>query len=272
MKRLLFSALVVALLLPSPALAHGGATDSNGGHMDHSTGEYHYHHGYEAHQHTDGVCPYDFDDQTDHSSGSSSSNSSSSSDSSCEPEWIRYEYSPLFCEFLYNRSTNEWFRDDGEYYESSSELFDCYGFTYSSSCDVWFNKDGFLDEDLCLQDFPDGGFFLCPECDRLMDSDDEDGHAGWCEYLDDEEEEIISHYDSPSSTDIESNPSAPSYQDSLAWKAFKYLVYIGCLLIVGVMCLCAVILMVLYGLAFVAVIFGAIIEGIKWLFRFICRR
>lgn len=206
MKRLLFSALMVALLLPSPALAHGGATDSNGGHTDHSTGEYHYHHGYEAHQHTNGVCPYDFDDQTDHSPGSSSS-SSSSSDSSFEPEWIRYEYSPLFDEFLYNRSTDEWFRDDGEYYESSSELFDCYGFTYSYSCDVWFNEDGFLDEDLCLQDFPDGGFFLCPECDCLMNSYDEDGHAGWCEYLDDEEEE--DHYD-------EYNPSYSSKKGPLA--------------------------------------------------------
>lgn len=49
--------LCVVLLLPS-ASAHSGGTDSNGGHTNHSTGEYHYHHGYPAHQHPDGVCPY----------------------------------------------------------------------------------------------------------------------------------------------------------------------------------------------------------------------
>lgn len=55
-------------------LAHPGRTDGNGGHWDRSTGEYHYHHGYPAHQHTDGVCPYDFDDKTGENSGTSSSN------------------------------------------------------------------------------------------------------------------------------------------------------------------------------------------------------
>lgn len=37
--------------------AHSGGTDSKGGHYDRSSGEYHYHHGYEAHFHYDGVCP-----------------------------------------------------------------------------------------------------------------------------------------------------------------------------------------------------------------------
>ena len=41
-------------------------------------GEYHYHHGYPAHQHTGGVCPYAFDDRTGWNSGSSSGSSSSS--------------------------------------------------------------------------------------------------------------------------------------------------------------------------------------------------
>ena len=40
--------------------AHPGKTDSDGGHFDRSTGEYHYHHGYPAHQHENGTCPYDF--------------------------------------------------------------------------------------------------------------------------------------------------------------------------------------------------------------------
>ena len=55
--------------------AHSGKTDANGGHWDHSIGEYHYHHGYEAHQHINGRCPYNFDDQTNHDGGSSSGSS-----------------------------------------------------------------------------------------------------------------------------------------------------------------------------------------------------
>lgn len=55
-------------------LAHPGNTDGNGGHWDRSMGEYHYHHGYPAHQHTNGVCPYDFDDKTSETSGTLSPN------------------------------------------------------------------------------------------------------------------------------------------------------------------------------------------------------
>lgn len=69
MKKLaVFIALVGLLIVP--ALAHPGGTDYKGGHTDHSTGEYHYHHGYSAHDHVDGVCPYDFDDKTGEDSGS----------------------------------------------------------------------------------------------------------------------------------------------------------------------------------------------------------
>lgn len=67
------------LILAAPASAHPGKTDSSGGHYNRSTGEYHYHHGYSAHQHTNGECPYDFDDKTGSSSGSSSYKSSASS-------------------------------------------------------------------------------------------------------------------------------------------------------------------------------------------------
>lgn len=61
--------------------AHPGDTDSNGGHVDRSTGEYHYHHGYSAHSHydIDGDgdidCPYDFKDKTGQNSGNDSHNS-----------------------------------------------------------------------------------------------------------------------------------------------------------------------------------------------------
>lgn len=50
--------------------AHPGKTDSNGGHTNRTTEEYHYHHGYSAHSHYDmngdGTldCPYDFKDHT----------------------------------------------------------------------------------------------------------------------------------------------------------------------------------------------------------------
>ena len=84
MRKQLLAFLLAFLLLLSPTvLAHSGKTDANGGHYDRSTGEYHYHHGYPAHQHYDmdgdGVadCPYDFDDKTDHSSHDGSGESSS---------------------------------------------------------------------------------------------------------------------------------------------------------------------------------------------------
>lgn len=83
MRRFL-SLLLLLSLLVVPVFAHPGRTDSNGGHWDRSTGEYHYHHGYSAHQHYDingdGIpdCPYNFKDTTNHSSGSSSSKSTTS--------------------------------------------------------------------------------------------------------------------------------------------------------------------------------------------------
>ena len=74
----LFVGCVLIILISLTAYAHPGRTDANGGHYDRSTGEYHYHHGYPAHQHYDmngdGVvdCPYNFYDQTGRKSGGSS--------------------------------------------------------------------------------------------------------------------------------------------------------------------------------------------------------
>lgn len=68
----LFAAMLLSLSC-SVAFAHAGKTNSNGGHYDYSTGEYHYHHGYPAHKHINGNCPYDFKDKTGENSGSSSS-------------------------------------------------------------------------------------------------------------------------------------------------------------------------------------------------------
>lgn len=72
MKKQIALLIVGVLLANLPISAHPGKTDGDGGHYNRSTGEYHYHHGFSAHQHTDGVCPYDFQDRTSHSSGGSS--------------------------------------------------------------------------------------------------------------------------------------------------------------------------------------------------------
>ena len=66
-KVFLFIFIVLALLgLIITVEAHSGKTDSAGGHYDRSSGEYHYHHGYPAHQHNNGICPYDYRDNTKH--------------------------------------------------------------------------------------------------------------------------------------------------------------------------------------------------------------
>lgn len=68
-------------VLASFTVLHQGKTDSNGGHYDHSAGEYHYHHGYPAHDHYDmngdGIvdCPYNFKDKTSNKGSTSKSES-----------------------------------------------------------------------------------------------------------------------------------------------------------------------------------------------------
>lgn len=77
MKKVL-CAMSVIVLLASAVIgvnAHSGRTDGSGGHYNRSTGEYHYHHGYSAHDHYDmdgdgkSDCPYEFKNNTNHSSG-----------------------------------------------------------------------------------------------------------------------------------------------------------------------------------------------------------
>lgn len=83
-KLLLALSLTIAISQTTPVIttyttveAYSGRTDSSGGHHDYKNksglGSYHYHHGYKAHLHTGGVCPY--------SNGTASSSSSSSSSS-----------------------------------------------------------------------------------------------------------------------------------------------------------------------------------------------
>ena len=60
----LFLATALCLSVSITVSAHPGRTDADGGHYNRDTGEYHYHHGEPAHQHTDkdgdGIleCPY----------------------------------------------------------------------------------------------------------------------------------------------------------------------------------------------------------------------
>ncbi len=63
MKKSIILALIALLTintsLTSLVFSHSGRTDSQGGHWDRKYGTgYHYHHGYPAHQHPNGVCPY----------------------------------------------------------------------------------------------------------------------------------------------------------------------------------------------------------------------
>ena len=58
MKKLIVYILLM-IALSSIVFAHSGGTDSKGGHYNRSTGEYHYHHGKPAHDHPEGVCPYE---------------------------------------------------------------------------------------------------------------------------------------------------------------------------------------------------------------------
>ena len=65
-------------MICSLTLAHSGRTDGKGGHYNRSTGEYHYHHGYPAHDHENGICPYSYNSKTNSSSSNSSTNQSNS--------------------------------------------------------------------------------------------------------------------------------------------------------------------------------------------------
>lgn len=79
MKKVSVLILVLVALVCSHTIsfAHSGRTDSSGGHHD-SFGDYHYHHGYSAHYHIDGECPYDFHDKTNTHSGSTANSTTGS--------------------------------------------------------------------------------------------------------------------------------------------------------------------------------------------------
>lgn len=77
--KIVFIILLVLTLLSIPVSAHSGRTDSQGGHYNRSTGEYHFHHGFPAHQHINGICPYANTEPSKKAGSSSSSIASSGS-------------------------------------------------------------------------------------------------------------------------------------------------------------------------------------------------
>ena len=83
---------ILLISLTISVFAHPGSLDENGGHYDRSTGEYHYHHGYSAHQHTNGQCPYDFKDNVD-DDYTPNNNSSSNNITKTEPT-TRHQINP----------------------------------------------------------------------------------------------------------------------------------------------------------------------------------
>lgn len=109
MKR--FSLFCIALVMLSAvvAFAHSGGTDYKGGHYVNGASEYHYHHGYPAHDHPNGQCPYDFKDKSSSSGGSSSVSSSSVSVAPSSPKqrltieeicWIVFSVIYIFIGFV----------------------------------------------------------------------------------------------------------------------------------------------------------------------------
>lgn len=89
MKKLFVSIIIIIILFfTTVSFAHKGRTDSDGGHYDSSIGSYHYHHGYPAHQHTDGKCPYDY---TDNFSLSTTNISSSTDNAIARIEYLEKE-------------------------------------------------------------------------------------------------------------------------------------------------------------------------------------
>lgn len=83
MKRLLSFVLFLLIFIFSytTIFAHSGRTDGNGGHYD-DDGDYHYHHGFPAHDHPGGKCPYEDDEPYYKANGNSNGSTTSSSDSS----------------------------------------------------------------------------------------------------------------------------------------------------------------------------------------------
>lgn len=156
MKRKILSAvalLIAILCIPAAvAFAHPGRTDSNGGHYNRETGEYHYHHGYPEHQHPNGVCSY-LDDTPKESSESSRLavvyTSSTSSEDNTGPPITQAEAREMVQEA--SRRAYDQGRDDGREigYESGYEEGQDIGYDmgYEDGYDIGINEKASEQED-----------------------------------------------------------------------------------------------------------------------------
>lgn len=68
----LFFCFLILFCFPINCTAHSGGTDAFGGHYDNNDGGYHYHHGYSAHDHPNGNCPYNKNDKSENRNNVSS--------------------------------------------------------------------------------------------------------------------------------------------------------------------------------------------------------
>ncbi len=57
--RVVTLSLAIVICCIQGVYSHSGGTDHQGGHFNRRTGEYHFHHGMSAHQHSADQCPYD---------------------------------------------------------------------------------------------------------------------------------------------------------------------------------------------------------------------
>lgn len=112
-KHLIFAIfLVLTLCISFTAYAHAGSTDEFGGHINWDTGEYHYHHGYPAHSHDGGYCPYDFVDNADHSNNGYSSNNNYDYDYGNREPFLPDEQYPLVSPSPYRKKQESSFTND----------------------------------------------------------------------------------------------------------------------------------------------------------------
>lgn len=65
MKRSICFLVILLFVTSVTAYAHAGSLDEYGGHVDHETHTYHYHHGWPAHEHYGDYCEYNWIDKTD---------------------------------------------------------------------------------------------------------------------------------------------------------------------------------------------------------------
>lgn len=119
--RVFLVAITVLSVLTLSVVAHSGRTDANGGHYNRSTGEYHYHHGYPAHQHPGGYCPYTDDDYDNPPPPPVSFGDLDDETSSVSQPWYNSPHSESVSSYSYNSSKADDSTSELSSKESSSD-------------------------------------------------------------------------------------------------------------------------------------------------------